>query len=133
MPPIRPRRWLHAWLAACMAFVALQGVLGAWLVPRIAGAEVVQVCTAQGMRWVVVSDASGEPNDLAPEGTAALGQPCVWVGVSGAPERVAGTPWQRLLPAQATPLPDWRIWQPPGNPRRVLLMSAMRAPPSNVA
>jgi hypothetical protein len=75
------RRCLR-WLLVCVAFSALHGTLGAWVVPAWSGQTAVEICTPQGMQWVVLDEhAPDEPANLDDPGDAAaqgLAQPCVW-------------------------------------------------------
>lgn len=43
--------WLR-WVLLCTVFSALQGLLGAWVVPAMASEPLVEICTPSGMQWV---------------------------------------------------------------------------------
>ena len=120
------RHWLHLlWL--CTLFSALHGTLGAWVVPAWSGQTAVEICTPQGMQWVALDDSAPGESDPAQPG---LAQPCVWsaahVAMVGAPPPLRACAPQHtrpLAPANHRPSP------PDDSTERVLLMSAMRAPP----
>lgn len=124
----RVRHWLRAMLM-CALFSALHGTLGAWIVPVISSQEAVQICTPQGLQWVSLEDQAPGDSDQ-PTPTDHLLQPCAW---SSAHVAIANA-----LPRLRTCLPfvaaiqrrEWETpWPPSDHARRVLLMSAMRAPP----
>ncbi|MDO9571689.1 MAG: hypothetical protein Q7J58_20260 [Hydrogenophaga sp.] len=125
MPVAQVRRWLHLlWL--CTLFSALHGTLGAWVVPVWSGQAAVEICTPQGMQWVALENsAPGGESDL--EG---LAQPCVWSSAHTA--MVWAPPLLRLrAPGHTSPLDQGDVRPGPhsDSAERVLLMSAMRAPP----
>jgi hypothetical protein len=122
----RVRHWLRL-LLLCSVFSAVHMPLGAWVVSSISAEPVVQICTPQGLQWVGVTP--GDEEDGTGLHAAAL-QPCVW---SAAHVAISPPPWFGSDVASpgcaAAPChglgvsaPDDLIW-------RVLLMSAMRAPP----
>lgn len=126
----RVRHWLR-WLLLCSVFSAVHVPLGAWVVSSISAQPVVQICTPQGLQWVGLS-AGEEGEEGTGDHTAAL-QPCVWSAVHVAISPPAWLGWGVAAPGCATVLschglgasaPDDLIW-------RVLLMSAMRAPPGS--
>lgn len=127
--------WLR-WVLLCMAFSALHGLLGAWVVSAIAGGQVVEICTPNGMQWVAVDAAPTDlgSNPVVPDRPQGLSQPCVW-----AMAHVATPP----LPCAGQCVPEWdqapmaRLPHPgkgaahlPTTVERVLLMAPMRAPPA---
>lgn len=127
MPATQVRRWLRLlWL--CALFSALHGTLGAWVVPVWAGQAAVQICTPQGMQWVVLDEHAPD----APAEPAAPGwvQPCVWacahlalVSQPPALRHGAPQPADRLCMGRQSTNP------PSDRAERVLLMAPMRAPP----
>ncbi len=121
------RRWLRGVLL-CTLFAALHGTLGAWVVPLIASEPTVQICTPQGLQWVALEDAGGA--EELPAG--ALTSVCVWAGahVAVAPGLDAGYPPTSVPVLLAPGLLQVCGMHPPDNILRVLLMSAMRAPPA---
>lgn len=135
------RRMIH-WLVLALMFSGLQGGLGAWVVPWMAGgAPVVEVCTPQGRQWVRLdAEVAGSPASQAPAtgDRSALQQTltCVWalalVTLPVASPRAVG-----MVPRSAEKgvLPGLAQVRPPGEdgPVRVLLMAPMRAPPCRVA
>ena len=123
----RVRHWLRL-LLLCSVFSAVHMPLGAWVVSTLSAEPVVQICTPQGPQWVSLS-AEGEGEEGSAEQAAAL-QPCVWAAAHVA---ISPPAWRGVIAAvsgcSAVPCcrrwaaaPDDLIW-------RVLLMSAMRAPP----
>jgi hypothetical protein len=119
-----------------MAFSAVHGWLGALVVPALTDGPVAEICTPQGVQWVAlnavgtaVPDGGGQPE--WPQG---LAKPCAW---SMAHVTVPLPPLAEgcVLPHQA-PVQQGQGWShTPGEhghdlPVRVLLMAAMRAPPS---
>ncbi len=127
MSTFHVRRWLHL-LWQCALFSALHGTLGAWVVPAWSGQTAVEICTPQGMQWVVLDEhAPGAPADPAAEG---LAQPCVWASAhltllaqSPALRHGAPQPAERLRMGR-------QAFDPPSDcAERVLLMAPMRAPP----
>jgi hypothetical protein len=125
-----------------MVFSALQGVLGAWVVPRIAGgAPVAEVCTPQGLQWVRLDAMVQAPDAATSAGTDDIRAPgaemtCVW-----ALAHVSLPPIPRLglvrtpLAADRSAMPGLALARPHGQdgPVRVLLMAPMRAPPGAAA
>ena len=122
------RRWLRGVLL-CTLFAALHGTLGAWVVPLIAGEPTVQICTPQGMQWVALDEGAGAAEDH-PDG--ALTPVCAWAGayVAVAPGLDAGYPPTSVPVLLAPGLLQVCGMHLPDNILRVLLMSAMRAPPA---
>ncbi len=120
--------WLRM-LLVCMLFSALHGVLGAWVVPAVADGDVAEICTPTGMQWVRVADGQAAPDGNSsqpwPEG---LAKPCVWAAaLASVPPPLHLAVFMRLpIAAPAGPAPQ-AIWS--DTVARVLLMSAMRAPP----
>ena len=121
--------WLRM-LLVCMLFSALHGVLGAWVVPAVADGDVAEICTPTGMQWVRVADGQaapdGNPSQPWPQG---LAKPCVWAAaLASAPPPLHVAVFMRL-PVAAVPTGPGpqAIWS--DTVARVLLMSAMRAPP----
>lgn len=122
--PARVRHWLRLlWL--CAVFSAVHAPLGAWVVSSVSDAPAVPICTPQGMQWV--SLAEDAPQD---EHQASVLQPCVWAAahVAISPPFVIGltaaAPGSPPVPGNS---PGLAI--PSDLASRVLLMSAMRAPP----
>ena len=118
-----------------MAFSALHGLFGAWVVPAVASGPVFEVCTPQGLQWVLMDDAessrlSGQdaPEPL-PQG---LAKPCVWaaalLGVQ--PGSVDGRLALALPERVSLPLGAGTEVITSDTMRRVLLMAPMRAPPA---
>lgn len=139
MKKINPRRdwtqtlWLR-WVLLCMAFSALHGVLGAWVVPAVASGPVVEICTPSGMQWVAVDGAPTDPSPVDPDWPQGLAKPCVWAmaHVATLPTPCAG---QRLLvwdqaPMARLPHGSQRASHLPATAEWVLLMAPMRAPPA---
>ena len=122
------RLWLRM-LLLCMLFSAVHVTLGAWVVKSVAdGQPVVQLCTAQGVRWVVLE--TGD-SDEERESAGQLMAPCAWANAHVA----MGVPPGAVLKlaAQSTrvaDLPPMEEGQRSGRVQRVLLMSAMRGPPA---
>lgn len=121
------RLWRVVLLA--LAFAALHsGLVSAWAAWR-GQAPWVQICTAEGMRWVATNNTSN-PQDSGPEKPAVLQQGCLWAHATLA--LPAEPPRLNAARAAATCAPP--LWvahesPPPDTPTRVLLMAAMRAPP----
>jgi hypothetical protein len=125
-----------------MVFSALQGVLGAWVVPRMAsGAPAVEICTPQGLQWVRLDSVVQAPDAATRAGTDDKRAPgtemtCVW-----ALAHVSLPPIPRLGLVRVAPpegpgaLSGLAVTRPHGQdgPVRVLLMSPMRAPPAAAA
>lgn len=126
LSPARARHWLRGVLL-CMLFASLHSTVGAWLVPAISQAPVVQVCTSQGMQWVAIDEA---PEDGAP--VPIQNHACVWAAAHVAltetqPPVHGQSSWDSAsrhtaAPCAAAPPRCDHAW-------RVLLSSAMRAPP----
>lgn len=123
----RARHWLRL-LLLCSVFSAVHMPLGAWVVSSIGAEPAVQICTLQGPQWVCLT-AEGEGEEGSAEHAAAP-QPCVWAAAHVA---ISPPVWRGLIAAvrgvatvpcrdRGVSAPDDLIW-------RVLLMSAMRAPP----
>lgn len=130
MTAARARRWLRM-LLLCSLFAALHGTLGAWTVSALNPEGAVQICTPQGLQWVALDqDATADgKEDAVPAGGS---QVCVWAGA-----QVAMTPG---LNTASLPVPP-PVFRGSGrsqasglqlaeHAQRVLLMSAMRAPPA---
>ncbi len=124
------RRWLRLlWL--CTLFSALHGTLGAWVVPAWSGQTAVEICTPQGMQWVVLDErAPDNPADPADPAAQGLAQPCVWASAHltllAQPSALHhGAP----LPAERLSLGRQPLDPPSDRAERVLLMAPMRAPP----
>ncbi len=130
------------WLVLSMLFSALQGALGAWLVPWMAGgAPVAEICTPQGLQWVRLDAMVQAPDAATSAGTDDIRAPgaemtCVW-----ALAHVSLPPIPRLGLVRLAPAEDSRVLlglavtRPHGQdgPVRVLLMAPMRAPPAPAA
>ncbi len=101
--------------------------LGAWVVTSISAEPAVQICTPQGPQWV--SLAAGDEEEGSGVHAAAL-QPCGWSAahVAISPPVVIGVTVAASA-SPAVPDPDPGLAIPSDLARRVLLMSAMRAPP----
>lgn len=117
-----------------MLFSALQGLLGAWVVSALAAPSqrVVEVCTPQGLQWRVL-DATDAGQPQAPsDWPQGLAKPCAWsaahsaLGAWGGWERGGWCGANHPVPC---PLGLERVLHLPDTAQRVLLMSAMRAPP----
>ncbi len=122
-----------------MWFSALQGLLGATVVTALAdGGPVVEVCTAQGMRWMPLTEAPrGDltaPDTDTPPGLQGLAQPCAWalahVNVPPAPQ-VAQRPALRAPVERARLQPDALTLLLPDTSGWILLSAPMRAPPTH--
>ncbi len=113
-----------------LLFSALQGLLGALVVPALASGPVTEVCTPMGMQWVSIDTASDTED--APVPLQALASTCAWCTAHMA---VPVSPAGRLPPhTLATPqmLPGYQgLASTHSSDRmdRVLLMAPMRAPP----
>lgn len=118
-----------------MLFSALQGLLGAWVVSALAkpSQRVVEACTPQGMQWrVLEATEAGPPQAPSPEWPQGLAKPCAW----SAAHSTLGTLWvwerggwcgaDHPVPCPLGPVRGQHL---PDTAQRVLLMSAMRAPP----
>lgn len=120
----RVRNWLRL-LLLCSAFSAVHGPLGAWVVSSVSDGPAVQICTPQGLQWVSTS-----LDDSEEEHQASALQHCVWAAA-----HVAITPpvtsALTAAPPGCPPVagPDRGMDAPNDLATRVLLMSAMRAPP----
>ena len=126
------RHWLRA-LLVCALFSALHGTVGAWVVPALGSQGAVQICTPHGLQWVGLEDVAPGDGDQ-PASTDRLLQPCAW---STAHVAIA-SPLPRLrifVPSvSAAQRKQWEApWPPNDHAQRVLLMSAMRAPPGLTA
>ncbi len=130
--PLRPdvvRRWLRL-LLLCSLFSALHAPIGAWVVSSISQQAVVQICTPQGLQWVGLDPAAADPAQPEPSGQAKPLQPCVWAAAQLAIAPPC-SPDGRFPGAAAGDTPAWvmSLAPPSDHAQRVLLMSAMRAPP----
>lgn len=120
--------WLRT-LVLCTLFAATHGVLGAWVVKRLAGDHpVVQVCTSQGVRWVALD---ADASDGKGKGSGVSSGPCVWAGAHVAIASALGAGFKHTSPQR------WVVGSPQveeerasGRVQRVLLMSSMRGPPA---
>lgn len=128
MHTARVRHWLRL-LLLCSAFSAVHMPLGAWVVSTLSQEPAVQICTPNGPQWVVLEEGDRDGTD-----PAAADQACVW-----AVAHVAICPFVRNMACTVQPgtqtglaLPS-RAPAPGDRVRRVLLMSAMRAPPAPLA
>ncbi len=109
-------------------FSAVHVPLEAWVVSYISADPLVQICTPQGLQWAGV--AARDEGEESTEAYAAALQTCVWAGAHLAISPPAwlglgaASPWCDTVPFQGLGFSalDDLIW-------RVLLMSAMRAPP----
>ena len=111
------------WL--CAVFSAVQTSLGAWVVSSIGDAPAVQICTPQGLQWVSLS-----PDAPPDEHQASALLPCIWAGAHVAISQPVVTGVTAAVPASpAVPDPGPGLAIPSDLASRVLLMSAMRAPP----
>lgn len=117
-----------------MLFSALQGLLGACVVAALAAPtqQVVEVCTPQGLQWRVLDATDAGPSQAPPDGSQGWAKPCAWSAAHSA----LGTllMWGRggwCVADHPAPGPlGWvRVRHLPDTAQRVLLMSAMRAPP----
>jgi hypothetical protein len=133
LPLAHRQRWLRC-LLACVAFSALHGLLGAWVVPAVADGPVVEICTPNGMQWVALDGApSGTTGPADPDWPQGLSQPCAWAmaHVATPPTPLSG---QRALVGDHEPMvrrADDKQWAArlPATADRVLMMAPMRAPP----
>lgn len=134
LPLAHCQRWLRC-LLACVAFSALHGLLGAWVVPAVASGPVFEVCTPQGLQWVLLDDADSSllggsaGTQPLPQG---LAKPCVWAAAwVGAPPAAATVRGALTLPLSAS-VPLWSVGElvTVDTMQRVLLMAPMRAPPA---
>ncbi len=127
--PARVRHWLR-WLLACALFSALHSPVGAWVVSTIGHGPVVQVCTPQGMQWVQL-DELGSKGQLDDTLLATAQQPCVWTAAHSALEPLeSGAVPGDLAAGQVYCQRACQAPPPNDHAQRVLLMSAMRAPPA---
>lgn len=128
--PRHTRHWLRVLLLSTV-FAALQGTLGGWVVPAVAGAPAVLICTAQGPVWVALgADSADGAYGTDQDADQARGMPCAWASAHLAlpPFARATGPYKALSGRDSPEMPA--DWPPPTDrARRVLLMSAMRAPP----
>lgn len=135
----RARRGWLTWLLVATLFSALQGLLGPAAVTALSGsAEVVEVCTPEGMRWLPVetalADADGRLPGEPPAVALGMAQPCAWAlaHVSLPPAPPHAQPGLLPLPPAATGRVAMAAAPPLGLDRAalVLLSAAMRAPPA---
>lgn len=125
---VSAQRWLRV-LLLCALFSALHGTVGAWVVKAISAEPAVQVCTPHGPQWISLGERS-EGGDGVPHGAASALQPCVWAAAHVAIGTAITAPAWAVdscpvaTPTRVPPLPPQS-----DHARRVLLMSAMRAPP----
>lgn len=131
--PARVRHWLR-WLLACALFSALHNPVGAWVVSALGDGPVVQVCTPLGMQWVQLDAvASGAQQDDS-DGPVAPPLACVWAMAHQALEPTVVLATGAGLARQGGGFCLGRSLSPPSDRAwRVLLMSAMRAPPVRLA
>lgn len=125
------RHWLRVLLLSTL-FAALQGTLGGWVVPAVAGAPAVLICTAQGPVWVALgADPADRAYGAGQDADQARGMPCAWASahLALAPATAMPGPQRNLFRNLVVPAP-WTTPPPTDHARRVLLMSAMRAPPA---
>ncbi len=133
----------HLWLQVMgwvMLFTALQGGLGALVVPLVSGGPATEICTSMGMQWVAQDaltpwaavDGRADGTDQQP----AFGKTCAWAMA----HVFTSAPWG-VLP-QVRPHPwteDVRVRWVASTPSvrtdvdRVLLNAPMRAPPAALA
>lgn len=141
--PSQRAAWLLGLRLTLLAllFSALQGTLGAWLLPLLAQRPVAEICTPRGMQWVVLESAPvassvaalpGMPEPDRPDWPQGLAKPCVWamaqVGLPCGPDP-AGNLVTAALHADLQPVPIDALRRAPDTITRVLLMAPMRAPP----
>lgn len=122
-----PRAVGHArgwqWVVLTLVFASLHtGLTAAWAAWQ-GQTPWVQVCTAEGMRWVAGDNSQQET-------PAVLKQGCVWMSTALAIPSPPPTQL-RLALRVAHPAPIKTAHREPtlDTPRRVLLMAPMRAPP----
>lgn len=125
-----------------MVFSALQGMLGAWVVPGMAGgAPVAEVCTPQGLQWVRLDAVVPTPDTTTGAGTNDDRAPvsemtCVWALAHVSLPPIPRLGLVRVAPAEGPgALSGLAVTRPHGQdgPVRVLLMAPMRAPPAAAA
>lgn len=126
---------LSWWLIAWMALASLHSALAATLVlaQGAGGAEMVEVCTSQGVRWVSLQ--ATPDNEAAAQAPAAAtdadGTPhcplCRFIG-DAAPDLTRSD--LRFAPPLRYRVPPPATRPPPSPAARVVLMSPPRAPPS---
>lgn len=130
------------WLVLSMVFSALQGMLGAWVVPWMAGgAPVAEVCTPQGLQWVRLDAMVQAPDAATRAGTDDDRAPgaektCVWALAHVSLPPIPRLGLVRVAPAEGPgALSGLAVTRPHGQdgPARVLLMAPMRAPPAAAA
>ena len=107
--PRRPQRW-PAWLALLAAWsLALLPTLSQALAAHTGEAGWVEVCTAQGSRWVPLApaDAAGDAGDAAPgepTGSAAVAfEHCPWCGSHAGDAALPAPAASLLVPARGEP------------------------------
>lgn len=130
--PLRhTRHWLRLLLLSTL-FAALQGTLGGWVVPAVAGAPAVLICTAQGSVWVPLgADSADGAYGADQDADQAHGMPCAWASAHLALAPAHAVPGARWIRSGNLAEPPPQTAPPPtDHARRVLLMSAMRAPPA---
>jgi hypothetical protein len=116
-----------------MLFSALHGLLGALVVPAVAGGPVAEICTPNGLQWVALDESPGSspasPDTDWPQG---LAKPCAWAmaQVAVPPEPPASEPLQGVFTSPLMPCCHrQQSSRLPAAAERVLLMAPMRAPP----
>lgn len=133
MRPAGVRHWLRL-LLACVLFSAVHGTLGAWVVSSITQGPVVQVCTPLGMQWVQLDTAASGPQQDDSGGTITPQLVCVWAMAHQALEPSVALATGAGLARHGGGFCLGRSPSPPSDRAwRVLLMSAMRAPPVQLA
>lgn len=118
-------RWWQVVLLALVFASLHSGLTAAWAAWQ--GQTLwVQVCTAEGMRWVAGDDSQQET-------PAVLKQGCVWMSAALAiPSPPPVQMHWALRVAHPAPIAAVHREPPLDTPRRVLLMAPMRAPPERV-
>lgn len=139
MRPSRHKGWLQLCLLAVL-FSALHGTLGAVVVKALASPQqvVAEICTPQGLQWLALDGrevvAVNPDSETRPDWPQGLAKPCAWSAAflalfePSAPP--LGSPAARAQVGLFLCLAQ-ELTTASRTPWRVLLMSAMRAPPDS--
>ncbi len=132
----------HLWLQVVgwvMLFTALQGGVGALIVPALSGGAATEICTSVGMQWVVQDAAAPLAGDGRADDTGQpplFGKTCAWAMAHvftseplGVQPLVRPRPWAEDVRVRGVAsMPSVRT-----DVDRVLLNAPMRAPPAALA
>jgi hypothetical protein len=135
-------RRLGWWLIAWMALASLHSALAAtWVLARVGGgAEMIEVCTTQGVRWVSMQAAQGSAGAAASDNVTGDAGDAGAIGADGTPHcplcRFIGDAAPDFTRSDLRFAPPLQYRQrPPDKPQpqssaaRVVLMSPPRGPP----